>query len=224
MTATAILRSPKQIADADTAMLLATYNALTGKAVKKFSSRAAGERQVEMAMLAAQDSDAHSGVPKDSVPKVITAAEFTAKTGEESPVAQAPEFTGEADPEYAALIFTPGSLADQLDKASRRSVPIVPREKKDAKEPSAPRATLTFVKATGAGTSKVQASSTRGEVFAVITAACGNPVSVAALDTQFSCNTKGYLQKLIEKNHIVPCSETGEVSSAAAAPAADVAE
>ena len=64
----------------------------------------------------------------------------------------------------------------------------------------------------------------RGEVFAVITAACGNPVSVAALDTQFSCNTKGYLQKLIEKNHIVPCSETGEVSSAAAAPAADVAE
>lgn len=56
------------IAAASTAVLVATYNALTGKSIKKFSSRAAGESQVAMAILSSENKAGHAGVPKGSKP------------------------------------------------------------------------------------------------------------------------------------------------------------
>lgn len=191
-----ILRNQSEIAAADAATLLATYNALTGKSIKKFSSRAAAERQVEMAMLSAQDADAHTGVPKGAAPRVITAQEAAAK-----------------------VVFVPGSLADQLDKATHHVAPIVPRAKKPAAAPAA-RKTLMHVLATGAGTSKVQPTSTRGEVLGFVAAAPGGWTSVAALDAKFNCNTKGYLQKLIENNHLLPCDAAGRPFAPLSPPAA----
>lgn len=51
------------IADLSTAEMVAEYNALTGKTIKKFSSRAAGEKQLEEARQAAQPA------PKTKAPK-----------------------------------------------------------------------------------------------------------------------------------------------------------
>lgn len=48
----------KAIADLTTAELVAEYNALTGKSIKKFSSRAAGEKQVANARAAASPKPA----------------------------------------------------------------------------------------------------------------------------------------------------------------------
>lgn len=200
-----IIRKQSDIVAADTVVLVATYNALTGKSIKKFSSRAAGERQVEMAMLAAQDNDAHTGVPKDTQPKVITIQEAAAKAEE-----RGFEVEPATEEDAARVVFTPGSLADQLDKATVRVAPIVPRAKKLPTDLAVARITLMYVVATGAGVSKVQATSTRGAIFAFITESPGGLASVAALDAKFNCNTKGYLQKLIEKNHVVPCDAEGK--------------
>ena len=76
---TNIIRTQAEIADATTADLVATYNALTGKSIKKFSSRAAGEAQVSNAILAAQDADAHTGVPKHQRAVARTPAELQDK-------------------------------------------------------------------------------------------------------------------------------------------------
>jgi len=74
-----IIREQKQIADASPADLVETYNALTGKAIKKFETRAVGERRVEMAMLAAINADGQTGVPKGANGKVKTAEELAVK-------------------------------------------------------------------------------------------------------------------------------------------------
>ena len=211
----AIIRSASDIAGASNDVLVSTYNALTGKSIKKFSSRAAGERQVEMAMLVAKDADGHTGVPKNSEPKVITHAEAQSK-------AEARGIPLEVEEDDAPIAFVPGSLADQLDKAARRAAPIVPRAKKEPKAPVTPRSTLTHVTHTPGGTSKVQANSTRGAVLKFIVERTGLPVSVAELDAEFNCNTKGFLQKLIEKDHIAPCDAEGVLADAA--PVAEPAE
>lgn len=59
-----ILTKQSEIATASTADLVATYNHLTGKAIKKFASRGAGESQVANAILAGLDRANHKGVPK----------------------------------------------------------------------------------------------------------------------------------------------------------------
>lgn len=59
-----LLLKQSQIADASTADLIETYNALTGKGITRFSSRSAGESQVANAILLGQDRAAHAGVPK----------------------------------------------------------------------------------------------------------------------------------------------------------------
>ena len=212
---TTIIRKQSEIAATATDILVATYNALTGKSIKKFSSRAAGERQVEMAMLAAQDNDAHTGVPKDTVPKVITIEEAAVKAeAMGGRVEPAPEPASETCGEHARIVFEPGSLADQLDRATIRTAPIVPRAKKAPSAPAAARQTLTHVRATGTGKSKVQAASTRGAVLAFINSASPAAVAVAALDAKFNCNTKGFLQKLIEMDHITPCDAAGIATAA----------
>ena len=200
-----ILRNQSEIATADNARLVATYNALTGKSIKKFSGRAAAERQVEMAMLGARDNDAHTGVPKDTPPRVITVAEAAAKI---------------APDREDGVAFVPGSLADQLDKATHHSTPISPRARKPASSPGTARRPVVYVLVTGAGTSKVQLTSTRGEVLSAVAASRGGWAAVAALDVRFGCNTKGYLQKLIENGHLTPCDGDGKALAAPVASAA----
>ncbi len=69
-----ILRSQSEIAAASNADLLETYNAMLGKSIKRFSSRAAAEAQTANALLAGVDTAAHAGVPKGTttvVPKTL---------------------------------------------------------------------------------------------------------------------------------------------------------
>ena len=73
-----ILRNQSEIPEASTADLIETYNAMTGKSIKKFSTRAAAESQVSNAILSAQDAAGHAGVKKDEVPAALTVAELAA--------------------------------------------------------------------------------------------------------------------------------------------------
>jgi len=66
-----IITQQSDIAEATTEDLVATYNALTGKSIKKFETRAVAEVRVANAMLASADRVGHAGVPKGAVPKAM---------------------------------------------------------------------------------------------------------------------------------------------------------
>lgn len=75
-----IITNTKLVPEASTADLLETYNALAGKSIKRFSSRAAAEVQVTNAIMAAEDRAGHAGVPKGTKPVAAPAAPAVKKT------------------------------------------------------------------------------------------------------------------------------------------------
>jgi hypothetical protein len=185
-----IIRTQNEIADASTAVLVATYNALTGKSIKKFSSRGAGESQVANAIMAAQDRAGHLGVPKGAAPVAITVAEESAKN--DAGATQAP-----------AAVSPPKSLRAKLALAAGDASPHKSKPKAERAERKS--GTLVAVVPTGRGTSKLQAASDRAAVFNYIVsmhAKTGAPVTIAALDKHFDRDTRGFVGKLLEKSHL----------------------
>jgi len=187
-----------QIEDASTEDLLYTYNQLTGGSVKRFSTREVAKRRVEMAMLSAKSADEQTGVSKG--------AEGEVKTREEI-VAKAEERGQEPPPSLEEPVFQPGTMAYELDKAAKAAKPIEPRPKKEKTAPAAERKALFAVQATFKGTSKPQAGSVRNSVLLHIQNAPNSACTIEALDKHFDQNTRGYVQKLLEKNHLVILDE-----------------
>ena len=194
-----LLKTVAEVHEAGTADLLETFNHLTGGDVKRFASVEAGRRRVEMAMLAAKDADAKTGVPRGSEPQAKGRAEIEAKAA-----AKGVDTPESLDPE---VNFPPGSMGDQLLKAAAAAKPIVPRPKKEPKAPAQPRSSIYAVQATFAGTSKPQAGSVRNNVLLYIQNAKNNAATIEAMDKHFQHDSRGYVNKLIEKDHLVTLTE-----------------
>lgn len=192
----AILTKQEQIAEASTTDLVETYNALTGKAIKKFENREIAMRRCEMAMLSAKDADGHTGVPKGSDTQVRTRAEIVDKA--ESKGVPVPPALDEEE-----VKFEPGSLADQLSKAAKAAKPITPREKVKPAAGAPKKEAPYAVQATYKGTSTPQAGSVRNNVLLKVQASKHCAITIADLDKHFEQPTRGYVQKLIEKNHLI---------------------
>jgi hypothetical protein len=211
---TLILRDRAAIAEATSAQLVATYNALTGKSISKFENKEIGMRRVEQAMMAAADADAHLGVAKGANGEVKTAEELAVKAVEVG--APIPVLNGGGTP--AEPVYAPGSLAEQLANKAKVAAPIVPRARREPvkRDPNAPRrATGTHVRAVDGGWSKVRDNSVRGAVLAKIREAGGKPVAVEALAAHFDTEVRGYLGKLVEVEHIVMCDADGNIPTPA---------
>ena len=159
-----------------------TYRALKSEpSFKGFQSRAAAEVQVGMAIMAAQDAVGRAGVPKGVTPQALTPREI--KTNNP---------------------YKEGTLSHELHKAVSGQQPIEPRPKaadKETKERQ-PRLLIHKVRATFEGTSRPQAGSVRGQILAWIQEQPDNTATVEALEDHFNQPVRGYLQKLIEKNHL----------------------
>lgn len=76
----------EEIKSASTAALVAEYNRLTGKTIKKFSSRVAGEKQVEAAITNPPKAKAESTPVVTS--KLMQATEAAAAKGKAKPAAK----------------------------------------------------------------------------------------------------------------------------------------
>lgn len=114
---TQIIREQKEISGASTAVLIATYNALTGKNIKKFYSRAAGESQVSNAILGAKDAAGKLGVPKGTNGSTLTAKELAAaKSGAgskpEAAKAEAPKAKAPGKPSLRAKLAAKAGTAE----------------------------------------------------------------------------------------------------------------
>lgn len=198
-----IIRDRALVATASTADLIATYNALTGNNVERFSTRAIAERRTDMAIMAAEDAAGHRGVWKDTKPVAMTAAELS----QDAPNSPTEEEEGGVAPGSEENPFKPGTMAHQLWVATKsweaNSKPREKRAPKDKSEPKQKRRVALIVKATFAGTSAVQAGSKRAAVLKAIQEAPNSTMTLAALDAQFEEPTRGYVHKLIEKNHLI---------------------
>ncbi len=203
---TNIIRDRALVATASTADLIATYNALTGNNVERFSTRAIAERRTDMAIMSAEDAAGHRGVPKDAKPVAQTLEEVAAQG---QGVAETPpgDAEGAVAPDSEENPFKPGSMAHQLWVAAKSyNANTAPREKRAPKaktESKQPRRLALVVKATFAGTSKMQAASQRAAVLKYIQEAPEATISLADLDAHFGESTRGYVHKLIETAHLV---------------------
>lgn len=173
-----IIRDRNAVRGADLADLNHTYRALKGEPTHPgFTNRAAAEVQVGMAIMAAEDAAGHAGVPKGTQPKALT-----------------PQELQRANP------YKEGTLSHQLHEAIASQQPIQRREAQPKEKSS--RVTIHRVRATFAGTSKPQAGSTRNAVLLHLQSLPNATATVEELEAHFKQPVRGYLQKLVEKNHV----------------------
>ena len=168
-----LIRSQKDIPDASTEDLVFTYNELTGKTIKKFSSRGAGEAQVANAILAAEDAAGHRGVAKGEKPKAMTLREqLAAKAGPAAePNSPKPKAAGKkpADaapgrkPAFAAVTPTDSGSTKVRAESQRGQVLALLRERHKR---------------------------------------LNRPIRIAELDEKFGSPTRGHIFKLIEGGHV----------------------
>lgn len=225
MTAT-IIRTQEAVAGAPMADLVATYQALTGKAVQRFASRVVAERRVIDAIMAAQDATGHLGVSQHATPAVTTVEErvdIAAKKGRD-PAEQLPppgDETPGAESDDTVNPFKPGALAHGLWFASRAAKKIEPRPKAAPRDPAAPkRKPVELVQATFTGKSKPQPGSDRNAVLIHIQSqknadGTPKPISVEALEEHFQKPCRGFIQKLMEKEHITLVEAQADTEDAA---------
>jgi len=221
MSAT-IIRTQEAVAGAPMADLVATYQALTGKAVKKFESRTVAERRVIDAIMASKDATGHLGVPQHATPGVTTVEErvdLAEKKGknpeEQMPKADDPAPEG-VEVDDSVNPFPPATLAHQLWVASRAATKIEPRPRAVApRDPDAPkRSAVVAVRATFAGRTKPQAGSIRNNVLLYVQGRPSKCATVEEIAAHIDESPRGYVQKLIETGHFVAI--TVEEAAAAA--------
>jgi len=202
-----VLRTQDAIAGAPMAQLLATYQALTGKTVKRFSTRTVAETRVKMALMAAADAAGHLGVPQGKVPQPLTVSERVDVAVSKGKEPQLPEVEPEEGVEIDDSVnpYQMGSMAHQLWATARLCQPIAPRPKAPAaepREPGAPKRRFEGVRFSPLGVSSVRESSQRGQVLAAIKASAPGVALIDALDKQLGFPTRGHVQKLLDKGHV----------------------
>lgn len=209
----AIIREQKLIANASTADLLETYNALTGKDIKRFSSRPAAETQVSNAILAAMDAAAHLGVPKGQRVTALTKEERDRvrknkglPSAEEQIAAEGrAAMKAMAEAAVKAANKTPArAMRDMLREraAAAQNKPRPPRVK--SSDGPGRKPTIIAVELTGAGRSKMRAQSERHAVFEIVQRLSkrNSVVTVEAIDKALGKSARSHLQKLIFEEHL----------------------
>lgn len=114
-----VLRTQQDvIACTDMATLVATYNALTGKSVKRFESLDVGRTRTCNAILIAQDAAGHAGVPKGTKPTALTQDELAAKKA--APETEPKESEGSMDKKTKAPAAKKQRKAPAAKKPARK--------------------------------------------------------------------------------------------------------
>lgn len=201
-----IIRTRKEVPEASNADLLESYNAYTGKSIKKFSSRAAAESQVSNAIMAAEDAAGKMGVKKGAKAVAMTLAELDAARAARAMGAEpTPPIAASAAPKAKSLR---AALAAKAVGEPNKGKDRPPKKTEGAGR--APK--VVHVRLTDAGRSKMQSGSQRKGVFDAIVGkaaksktldAKGNKlVNVESLQEDFHSPIRGHILKLIFEGHL----------------------
>lgn len=215
-----IIRNRKDVTESTpTSDLLETYNAMTGKDIKKFSSRAAAESQTSNAIMAAEDAAGKLGVKKGAKPVAMTKAELEAAAAAKAAGKEPPQEPSKSVAGATAAPKKGESLRSSL-KAKAVGEPNKGKAKPPKKEGAGRAAKVEWVKLTEAGRSKMQAGSQRKGVYDAIVGkaaksktkdADGNGlVNVELLQEDFHSVIRGHVLKLIFEGHIEAATPAGD--------------
>lgn len=235
------------LAEATGPDLVYTFKALGGKfkegSAERFASLAAGQRRVEMLLLAAKDADGHLGVEKDAQPVARTQAQLIEKAAKKGRAAPALVETVDAGatpaPEEAvapALAPAPGvlefpanSLARkmqvQADAKAQRAAGVHTSKVIAALHPPPKRVkgerTNAFIafRATNAGTSTFQEGSRRKAMRDYIADAPNQCRTLVEVEKKFDMPSSGEMGKLLMFNHVVGLTEAEYAKLPASLPA-----
>lgn len=163
-----IIRDRNAVSEASTADLVETYNAMTGKDIKKFSSRAAAENQTSNAIMLGEDRAAKLGVRPGAKIVAMTVAEGEAKAAAKA--RGATETQPEAPNATEGKGKPAGGLRERLAARAGDAPPNKPRPRPEKKADGVERGPkLTKVRrATGEALSTVREDSERGKVLGAI--------------------------------------------------------
>lgn len=175
-----LLRTQLEVETASMEDLIYTHNELKGDNLKEFPTIGVAKVRVRMDILAAENEAGKAGVARHEKPKAKTVAELGYNP------------------------YPEGTLSHQLHEEVVHQKPITPRPKKAELPPEEQRARVAIntVRATFKGTSRLQAGSTRAQVLKFIQESPNHTSTVEAIEKQFNQPARGFLQKLLEKNHI----------------------
>lgn len=203
-----LITNQNDIASASTAQLVATYNALTGKSIKKFETRAIGESKVAMAILASEHEAGKAGVAKGAKPKAAPKADIDKKKGAAAREAKLPPVldlskrskskakaeepqqpevpAGKPVKSASGLSFPSNSLASQLLTAAAESGEKRAAAKASPRAPSVRRPKgqperMLVTLTEGNARSKLQSESNRARIVAVLREAKKGAMTVADL-------------------------------------------
>lgn len=233
-----ILTTQAALQEASAEDLLETLAALTGKpAPARFSSLAAGRARVANAMLAAANAAGHLGVAKGATASALTSDQRVARGGhptldglpgdavddEPTPPPKAiwPGTERRAQPREEEPLpppppsnpFPPGTPEGQLWRQSDAPKPVA--KARPVRSPAYAR-----VRATFSGTSTLQPGSRRMKCLEIIQQATSSlhtvvdgvnhGIALDLLDEQLGEPARGFVQKLLEKGHVVLLDEHGQ--------------
>jgi len=208
-----IIRTQAEIAAASNQVLIDTYNAFTGKSIKKFSSRAAGEAQVANAILKGQNDAAHAGVPKGTEPAAATVAELEASTAADA-AAKPPTEEKETEVTATAKETRDAVRAKRYPSEAKKPAPAAKKAKAKAKAKPAPaakkakaapasgkHATYAYIKLTKPDTlRRPQPGSKRTEVLTAIQNAFADKsvkrLAIEDLSKRLKFDVRSYVHKL----------------------------
>lgn len=207
-----IIRKQEDVAAASTADLLESYNAFTGKDIKKFASREAGEAQTARAIMSAEDAAGKLGVKKGAKPVAMTVAELAAAAE-----AKGKPHATAAEAQEAAPAPAPAKSLRASLKAQAMGEPNKAKAKPAKKETAgrAPKVAYVEVVPEG-GRSKMQPGSIRRAIMDAIlgkaksakaVAVVGRDdkvkvVSIDELQEDHREPVRGHVLKLIFEGHV----------------------
>ena len=211
-----ILTLVSQLAEASGPDLIATFKAFGGKfkegSAERFASREAGQRRVEMLMLAAKDADGHLGVVPNSAPASLTQEQLATKAAKKGVPAPVIEDKGEGV-EKGVPAFADGTLAKELQGKADALKPVEPRARKTPapasnKEPRAAKEDFYAFRITAGGTSKFQYGSRRHGMYLYIAKAPNQARTLENIEKYFDMGCRGEMGKLLKFFHITSLTET----------------
>jgi hypothetical protein len=174
-----IIRSQDQIAAASTKDLVETYNALTGKSIKKFESRGVAESKVANAILGAEFDSGKAGVSKGEKPAAKTKSELKFKANSLGAQLQA------------------ASKATSEKSAAAKAAPKAPSARRPKNQPEAVTITLLPEPANR----KLQAESNRAKIVALLKKRSGtlrlDKLHAAMAEEMDVATVDGSLSKLV---------------------------
>jgi hypothetical protein len=246
-TNAAVLRSAADIKeDTPMAVLVATFNAMTGKSIKKFENRTIAEARVRNALMAAQDATAHLGVPpnQNTPPVPLTVEERQEKaeeTGRETPaVLPIPSGDAEADAQDAPAVATkptqapapeeevnpyqPGTIEHGL-WLQGRTPKAAPKSSRPAGAVARPKPQPYNGMEVSPGWTTLRPSSARSVIMNWMREQPGMQATVEAIEAAHGGKAcRGHLQKLVEGGHLKKVTIGGDAPAPAAAPAPGTAD